>query len=217
MSHDEYDYLFKIVTIGDSGAGKSCLLSRFAINEFNEDSKSTIGVEFRSKSIDIGCKRVKLQIWDTAGQERYRAITNAYYRGALGVILVFDITRTETFRKLEQWIREIRDNADHNVKITLVGNKCDLKHLRMVSTGDATTFAESHGMEYIETSAKDATNVTQAFTDMVASIKSVIEHRHGDHSKLPSSQASSSQVRITDTSLIRVGTHTSTKNKVQCC
>jgi Ras-related protein Rab-11A len=216
MSLDEYDYLFKIVTIGDSGAGKSCLLSRFAINEFDETSKTTIGVEFRSKSIDIGGKRVKCQIWDTAGQERYRAITNAYYRGAMGVMLVFDITRTETFRNLEQWIREIRDNADHNLKITLVGNKCDLKHLRMISTSDAKAFAESHNMEYIETSAKDATNVLRAFTDMAASIKSVIEHRHGDHGK-SSSQAPSPQVRITDTSLIRVGTHTSTKNKVKCC
>lgn len=167
--YDQYDYLFKIVTIGDSGVGKSCILSRFAINEFDESSKSTIGVEFRSKTIKSIGKRVKLQIWDTAGQERYRAITNAYYRGTMGVMLVFDLSRPETFRNLDLWLTEIRNNTSC-LRITLVGNKADLRHLRMVATADAKAYAEKNGLDYIETSAKDATNVDKAFTDIAVKL-----------------------------------------------
>ncbi|XP_072338761.1 ras-related protein Rab-11B isoform X2 [Scyliorhinus torazame] len=139
---DEYDYLFKVVLIGDSGVGKSNLLSRFTRNEFNLESKSTIGVEFATRSIQVDGKTIKAQIWDTAGQERYRAITSAYYRGAVGALLVYDIAKHLTYENVERWLKELRDHADNNIVIMLVGNKSDLRHLRAVPTDEARAFAE---------------------------------------------------------------------------
>jgi len=132
-----------VVLIGDSGVGKSNLLSRFTRNEFNLDSKSTIGVEFATRSIQIDNKTIKAQIWDTAGQERYRAITSAYYRGAVGALLVYDITKSTSFENVNRWLKELRDHADSNIVIMLVGNKTDARHLRAVPTEDATAFAST--------------------------------------------------------------------------
>uniref|UniRef100_A0A8C1WTA9 small monomeric GTPase n=1 Tax=Cyprinus carpio TaxID=7962 RepID=A0A8C1WTA9_CYPCA len=160
---DEYDYLFKVVLIGDSGVGKSNLLSRFTRNEFNLESKSTIGVEFATRSIQVDGKTVKAQIWDTAGQERYRAITSAYYRGAVGALLVYDIAKHLTYENVERWLKELRDHADSNIVIMLVGNKSDLRHLRAVPTDEARAFAEKNGLSFLETSALDSTNVETAF------------------------------------------------------
>jgi len=167
---DDYDYLFKVVLIGDSGVGKSNLLSRFTRNEFNLESKSTIGVEFATKSITTDDKKIKAQIWDTAGQERYRAITSAYYRGAVGALLVYDISKHLTFDNVERWLKELRDHADENIVIMLVGNKSDLRHLRAVSTEEAMAFAESNGIAFIETSALDSTGVEQAFHRILTEI-----------------------------------------------
>uniref|UniRef100_A0A4W5LS69 Ras-related protein Rab-25 n=1 Tax=Hucho hucho TaxID=62062 RepID=A0A4W5LS69_9TELE len=126
-----HDFLFQtLVLIGDSGVGKSNLLSRFTRNEFNLESKSTIGVEFATRSIHVEGKTVKAQIWDTAGQERYRAITSAYYRGAVGALLVYDIAKHLTYENAERWLKELQDHADSNIVIMLVGNKSDLRHLR---------------------------------------------------------------------------------------
>uniref|UniRef100_A0A669DNG0 Ras-related protein Rab-25 n=1 Tax=Oreochromis niloticus TaxID=8128 RepID=A0A669DNG0_ORENI len=129
------------VLIGDSGVGKSNLLSRFTRNEFNLESKSTIGVEFATRSIQVDGKTIKAQIWDTAGQERYRAITSAYYRGAVGALLVYDIAKHLTYENVERWLKELRDHADNNIVIMLVGNKSDLRHLRAVPTDEARAFA----------------------------------------------------------------------------
>lgn len=167
---DAYDYLFKVVLIGDSGVGKSNLLSRFTRNEFNLDSKSTIGVEFATKSIKVEAKTVKAQIWDTAGQERYRAITSAYYRGAVGALLVYDISKQVTFENVERWLKELRDHAEPNIVIMLVGNKSDLKHKRAVSTETAMAFAETNNLAFIETSALDATGVDEAFRQILTEI-----------------------------------------------
>merc|ERR1711865_19142 len=134
------DYLFKVVLIGDSGVGKSNLLTRFTRNEFNRESKSTIGVEFATQTIQVEKKMIKAQIWDTAGQERYRAITSAYYRGAVGALLVYDITKHVTFVDVERWLKELRDHANDNIVIMLVGNKCDLRHLRTVRHEEAMAF-----------------------------------------------------------------------------
>ncbi|CAG0895772.1 unnamed protein product [Cyprideis torosa] len=164
---DEYDYLFKVVLIGDSGVGKSNLLSRFTRNEFNLESKSTIGVEFATRSIQVDGKTVKAQIWDTAGQERYRAITSAYYRGAVGALLVYDIAKHITYENVERWLRELRDHADQNIVIMLVGNKSDLRHLRSVPPEEAKSFAEKQGLSFIETSALDSTNVEEAFVNIL--------------------------------------------------
>uniref|UniRef100_UPI00358E3BC2 ras-related protein Rab-11B isoform X1 n=1 Tax=Myxine glutinosa TaxID=7769 RepID=UPI00358E3BC2 len=165
---DEYDYLFKVVLIGDSGVGKSNLLSRFTRNEFNLESKSTIGVEFATRSIQVDGKTIKAQIWDTAGQERYRAITSAYYRGAVGALLVYDIAKHLTYENVERWLKELRDHADSNIIIMLVGNKSDLRHLRAVPTDEARAFAEKNNLSFIETSALDSTNVEAAFQNILA-------------------------------------------------
>lgn len=133
-----------VVLIGDSGVGKSNLLSRFTRNEFNLDSKSTIGVEFATRSISVDAKTIKAQIWDTAGQERYRAITSAYYRGAVGALLVYDISKHSTYENVTRWLKELRDHADANIVIMLVGNKSDLRHLRAVPTEEAKQFASAY-------------------------------------------------------------------------
>eukprot|EP00607_Mallomonas_marina_P003295 CAMPEP_0182427324 /NCGR_PEP_ID=MMETSP1167-20130531/17079_1 /TAXON_ID=2988 /ORGANISM="Mallomonas Sp, Strain CCMP3275" /LENGTH=211 /DNA_ID=CAMNT_0024609477 /DNA_START=124 /DNA_END=759 /DNA_ORIENTATION=+ len=167
---EEYDFLFKVVLIGDSGVGKSNLLSRFTRNEFNLESKSTIGVEFATKSIQVENKTIKAQIWDTAGQERYRAITSAYYRGAVGALLVYDISKHVTFENVERWLKELRDHAEPNIVVMLVGNKSDLRHRRAVTTEEAMSFAESNNLAFIETSALDATGVEEAFRQILTEI-----------------------------------------------
>lgn len=177
---DEYDYLFKVVLIGDSGVGKSNLLSRFTRNEFNLESKSTIGVEFATRSIQVDGKTIKAQIWDTAGQERYRAITSAYYRGAVGALLVYDIAKNVTFENVDRWLKELRDHADHNIVIMLVGNKSDLRHLRAVPQDDAKSYAEQRGLSFIETSALDSTNVEQAFHTILTEIYRLVSRRPMD-------------------------------------
>merc|ERR1712196_570141 len=174
---DEYDYLFKVVLIGDSGVGKSNLLTRFTRNEFNRESKSTIGVEFATQTIQVEKKMIKAQIWDTAGQERYRAITSAYYRGAVGALLVYDITKRQSFDDVERWLSELRDHAEENIAVLLVGNKSDLKHLRAVSTAEAAEFAEKQGLAAIETSALDATNVDIAFHRILSDIYNAMSRR----------------------------------------
>ncbi|KAF3858450.1 hypothetical protein F7725_011651 [Dissostichus mawsoni] len=174
---DEYDFLFKVVLIGDSGVGKSNLLSRFTRNEFNLESKSTIGVEFATRSIQVDGKTIKAQIWDTAGQERYRAITHsAYYRGAVGALLVYDIAKHLTYENVERWLKELRDHADNNIVIMLVGNKSDLRHLRAVPTDEARAFAKNN-LSFIETSALDSTNVEEAFKNILTEIYRIVSQK----------------------------------------
>ena len=178
MAKDEdYDYLFKVVLIGDSGVGKSNLLSRFTRDEFNLESKSTIGVEFATKSIQVDGKTIKAQIWDTAGQERYRAITSAYYRGAVGALLVYDISKQSTFENVDRWLKELKDHAESNIVIMLVGNKSDLRHKRAVSTEDAMAFAERNNLAFIETSALDSTGVNEAFRQILTEIYRLMYQR----------------------------------------
>merc|ERR1711937_1017590 len=177
---DEYDYLFKVVLIGDSGVGKSNLLSRFTRNEFDLESKSTIGVEFATRSIEVEGKTIKAQIWDTAGQERYRAITAAYYRGAVGALLVYDIAKHTTYENVERWLKELRDHADNNIVIMLVGNKSDLRHLRAVPTEEARSYAERNNLSFIETSALDSTNVETAFHNILTEIYRIVSQKQLD-------------------------------------
>ncbi|KAI5061859.1 hypothetical protein GOP47_0022398 [Adiantum capillus-veneris] len=173
----EYDYLFKVVLIGDSGVGKSNLLSRFTRNEFHLESKSTIGVEFATRTIQVDGKTIKAQIWDTAGQERYRAITSAYYRGAVGALLIYDMTKQASYTHVEKWLKELRDHADVNIVIMLVGNKSDLLHLRSVSTQEAETFAEKEGLSFVETSALNASNVEVAFQTILTEIYNIVSKK----------------------------------------
>ncbi|RZR77545.1 hypothetical protein BHM03_00002657 [Ensete ventricosum] len=249
---DDYDYLFKLVLIGDSGVGKCNLLSRFTRNEFNLESKSTIGVEFATRSITVDGKILKAQIWDTAGQERclllpdiypfpgqsvktktmveikpcpiipdymtcsqrvvfdpesmksdlfsmfnlwslvyrlqfaqkisrsmnmYRAITSAYYRGAVGALLVYDVTIHTTFENVSRWLRELKDHTDPNIIVMLIGNKSDLRHLVAVPTADGKAYAERESLNFMETSALDATNVDNAFGEVLTQIYHIVSRK----------------------------------------
>jgi Ras-related protein Rab-11A len=165
------------VLIGDSGVGKSNLLSRFTRNEFNLEGKSTIGVEFATKSIVVDNKTIKAQIWDTAGQERYRAITSAYYRGAVGALLVYDISKQITYDNVARWLKELRDHADQNIVIMLVGNKKDLRQMRQVPTDAAKQFCEQNRLFFIETSALADSNVGTAFSTILKEIYRLISKR----------------------------------------
>jgi len=167
----EYDYLFKLLLIGDSGVGKSCLLLRFADDTYTESYISTIGVDFKIRTIDLDGKTIKLQIWDTAGQERFRTITSSYYRGAHGIIVVYDCTDLESFNNLKQWLEEIDRYACENVNKLLVGNKCDLTLKKVVDQQTAKEYADQLGIPFLETSAKSAMNVEQAFMTMATEIK----------------------------------------------
>uniref|UniRef100_A0AAY4AN69 Ras-related protein Rab-13 n=1 Tax=Denticeps clupeoides TaxID=299321 RepID=A0AAY4AN69_9TELE len=128
----KYDFLFKLLLIGDSGVGKTCLIIRFAEDNFNSTYISTIGIDFKVKTIDVDGKKVKLQIWDTAGQERFKTITTAYYRGAMGIILVYDITDEKSFENIQNWMKSIKENASAGVSRMLLGNKCDIETKRKV-------------------------------------------------------------------------------------
>lgn len=167
----EYDYLFKLLLIGDSGVGKSCLLLRFADDTYTESYISTIGVDFKIRTIELEGKTIKLQIWDTAGQERFRTITSSYYRGAHGIIVAYDVTDQESFNNVKQWLQEIDRYACENVNKLLVGNKSDLTTKKVVDYTTAKEFADQLNIPFLETSAKNATNVEQAFMTMAAEIK----------------------------------------------
>ncbi|KAI3918343.1 hypothetical protein MKX01_041663 [Papaver californicum] len=206
---EEYDYLFKIVLIGDSGVGKSNLLSRFTRNEFCLESKSTIGVEFATRTLQVEGKTIKAQIWDTAGQERYRAITSAYYRGALGALLVYDVTKPTTFENVSRWLKELRDHADSNIVIMLIGNKTDLKHLRAVATEDAQSFAEKEGLSFIETSALEAINVEKAFQTILGEIYRIISKK-----SLASEESAPSSIKEGQTIDV---SGSDTNSKKSCC
>ncbi|CAF2123797.1 unnamed protein product [Brassica napus] len=179
MSDDEggEEYLFKIVIIGDSAVGKSNLLTRYARNEFNPNSKATIGVEFQTQSMIIDGKEVKAQIWDTAGQERFRAVTSAYYRGAVGALVVYDITRSSTFENVGRWLDELNTHSDTTVAKMLIGNKCDLESIRAVSVEEGKGLAESQGLFFMETSALGSTNVKTAFEMVIREIYSNISRK----------------------------------------
>lgn len=172
------DYVFKVVLIGDSAVGKSQILSRYARNEFSLDSKATIGVEFQTRTLVIDHKSVKAQIWDTAGQERYRAVTSAYYRGAVGAMLVYDITKRQTFDHIPRWLEELRSHADKNIVIILIGNKTDLENQRAVPTEDAKEFAQKEGLFFMETSALESTNVEGAFTTVLTEIFNIAHKKN---------------------------------------
>lgn len=171
---DEFQYLFKIIIVGDSGVGKSSILNRYTKDVFNFDMKATIGVEFNTKNVTVYDKiNIRAQIWDTAGQERYRAVTQTYYKGAYGALLVYDVSKPASFTNAEKWLNEMREHADEGLCVILVGNKSDLRSSdlpEVVRTEDAEDFAKKHGLGYIESSAKANANITQAFELLVQNI-----------------------------------------------
>jgi len=169
------DHLFKIVLVGDSGVGKSNLLLRFTRDTFSAEEKTTIGVEFATRVLPMpDGKKVKAQIWDTAGQERYRAITNAYYRGAVGAILIYDVTRRDSFLNIPRWLRELRDHANEDIVLLLVGNKSDMcksdSGVREVTQAEGDDLAKQYKITRLETSAKTGENVDDAFNQVIRTI-----------------------------------------------
>mmetsp|Transcript_2697 Transcript_2697/g.2827 ORF Transcript_2697/g.2827 Transcript_2697/m.2827 type:complete len:206 (-) Transcript_2697:201-818(-) len=158
-----YSFLFKYIIIGDTGVGKSCLLLQFTDKRFQPVHDLTIGVEFGARLINIDNEQIKLQIWDTAGQESFRSITRSYYRDAAGALLVYDITRRDSFLHLTRWLEEAKQNGNPSMTIMLIGNKSDLEHRRAVSTKEGEEFALKNGLIFLETSAKTAANVEAAF------------------------------------------------------
>lgn len=171
----DYDYLFKLVLIGDSGVGKSCLLLRFADDAFQESYISTIGVDFRFRTVKVGDKNVKLQIWDTAGQERFRTITSAYYRGADGIIMVYDVTKQESFDHVQDWLNEVnRYSSEDTIKL-LIGNQADRVQEKVISKEQGEEFAGKLGISFLETSAKTAFNVEAAFLAIAKQLISLRE------------------------------------------
>ncbi|KAJ8748513.1 hypothetical protein K2173_003412 [Erythroxylum novogranatense] len=192
---EKIDYVFKVVVIGDSAVGKTQLLSRFTKNEFCFDSKSTIGVEFQTRSVTINGKVIKAQIWDTAGQERYRAVTSAYYRGALGAMLVYDITKRPTFDHVARWVEELRAHADNSIVIMLIGNKADLEDQRAVPTEDAVEFAEEQCLFFSEASALSGDNVDKAFFRLLEEINGVVSKKALDCGHVKSNGGHSSNLK----------------------
>ena len=167
-----YNYLFKVLMLGDSFVGKTNMLKRFLNDEFDMNTKETVGVEFGSKNFILGEKKdiIKAQIWDTAGQERYRSVTKAYYKGAKGALLVYDITRKSTFENIDNWLIDLRTNADKDILILLIGNKSDLSDKREISEEEARTKAEQYNIAFLETSAKSGDNIDKAFTQLIEQV-----------------------------------------------
>ena len=170
MENKEYDLLFKLILIGDSCVGKSNILLKYLKNQFNENSKTTVGVEFGTKNIIINNKRIKIQIWDTAGQERYRSITSAYYKGAKGALIVYDITRKNTFDNIDKWITDLKLNGDKNICIIILGNKSDLIDKREINKNDGIKKAEMYKTAFLETSALNGDNISKAFDELIEQI-----------------------------------------------
>ena len=163
MAEDEYDYIFKVLLIGNSDVGKSSLILRYVDQIWNDVFVPTIGVDFKVKSIEVDKKLVKMQIWDTAGQERFRNVISSYFKGAHGILLIYDITCRESFKELENWLGEVERHASSQVLKILIGNKCDLEEKREIQKDEGEAFAMRNGMQFIETSAKNNTNVSEAF------------------------------------------------------
>lgn len=166
-----YDYLIKLLLIGDSGVGKSCLLLRFSDDSFTPSFITTIGIDFKIRTIELEGKRIKLQIWDTAGQERFRTITTAYYRGAMGILLVYDVTDEKSFNNIRNWIRNIEQHATESVNKILIGNKCDMVEKKVVDSARGKALADEYAIKFLETSAKNSINVEEAFITLAKDIK----------------------------------------------
>nr|XP_054506087.1 ras-related protein Rab-8A isoform X1 [Agelaius phoeniceus] len=175
-----YDYLFKLLLIGDSGVGKTCALFRFSEDAFNATFISTIGIDFKIRTIELDGKRIKLQIWDTAGQERFRTITTAYYRGAMGIMLVYDITNEKSFENIRNWVRNIEEHASPDVEKMILGNKCDANDKRQVSREQGEKLAASFGIKFMETSAKANINIENAFFTLARDIKAKMDKKLSD-------------------------------------
>jgi Ras-related protein Rab-8A len=182
-----YDLLIKLLLIGDSGVGKSCLLLRFCEDQFTPSFITTIGIDFKIRTIDLDGKRVKLQVWDTAGQERFKTITTAYYRGAMGILLVYDVCDEKSFNNIRSWYSNVQQHASENVVLILVGNKSDMVDKRVISTEQGKALADELGIPFIESSAKTTDNVEETFFSLARRVK---ENVYSDTADKPAASGS---------------------------
>ena len=170
----DVDHIFKVLIIGDSSVGKSNILLRFSDNIFHDTFLPTIGVDFKIRNVKMSNQTIKLNIWDTAGQERFKTITSTYYKGAHGIILVYDITDRESFNNINNWLTEVRKHAGAQVVKLLVGNKCDMEEERVVTAKEGKEFADSLGISFMETSAKQRINIDEAFMTLTKQVYELI-------------------------------------------
>jgi small GTP-binding protein len=173
----KFDFSLKVVVVGESGTGKTCLLIRFVRDTFDEDTQSTLGIEFLSKIIQTDSRRIQLQLWDTAGQEIFRSVTRGYYRGSAGALILFDISNRDSFENVERWLQDVKSVARADVVLILIGNKSDLKTERQVSTQEAQDYAQRSGMKYFEVSAKTGEKVAEAIGCCVDLIEQTLDSR----------------------------------------
>ena len=206
-NNQKESYKFKVVVVGDSGVGKTNLIKRFVSNEFKSDSKATVGVEFLSKNFIINGEIFKIEIWDTAGQERYKSITTAYYKGAKGAMIVYDVTNQTSFDNVDKWYNEIKEKASKNINLIVIGNKNDLIDKKIINSESSIEKAKSFGIAIMETSALSASNVKEAFylilKEMYKSVKSMIN----EGEKKDNVQGSG----------VQLNTDVKTKKKKKCC
>ena len=205
MEEEGYDFIFKVLLLGNSDVGKSSLLLRYVDSVWNDAFVPTIGVDFKVKTLNINDKKIKMQIWDTAGQERFRTVVATYFRGAHGILLLYDVTNKDSFKNLENWLIEIEKNAQEKVLKILIGNKCDLTDDREITTEEGKAFALRNGMEFMETSAKMNTNVTEAFETLG---KLMIEFN---------SKGNQAAQKNNDNKNLKAGAGKNLKTKKGCC
>ena len=183
MEKESYDLLFKLILIGDSCVGKSNILLKYLKNEFDTNSRATVGVEFGTKNIFLNNKKIKIQIWDTAGEERYRSITSAYYKGAKGALIVYDITKKSSFNNIDKWISDLKLNGDKNICIIILGNKSDLEDKREVNKEEGIKKSEMYKTAFLETSALNGENINKAFDELIEQIIQNNQNFFGENSK----------------------------------
>ena len=203
MAEEEYDFIFKVLLLGNSDVGKSSLLLRYVDGTWSDSFVPTIGVDFKIKTMEINSKKVKMQIWDTAGQERFRNVISSYFRGGHGILLIYDVTDRDSFKNLGNWLIEIEKNANKDVLKILIGNKCDLEEKRVITQKEGESFANSYGMKFFETSAKNDINVSEAFQMLATQL---IENSN-ENKKAPSKEDKK----------ISVSSAKSLKTKKGCC
>ena len=184
MAEEEYEMMVKVIIIGDSSVGKTNIMSKYLKNQFQENSKATVGVEFGAKLFNINGHKIKAQIWDTAGQEKYKAITGAYYKGSKGAFVVYDITRKDTFESIDRWINDLKSTGDPKLNIMIIGNKCDLDHRREVSKEQGEEKSKSFGCAFLETSALSGDNIEKGFEMMISEIFKKYEKENADDDDL---------------------------------
>ena len=183
MEKESYDLLFKLILIGDSCVGKSNILLKYLKNEFDPNSRATVGVEFGTKNIFLNNKKIKIQIWDTAGEERYRSITSAYYKGAKGALIVYDITKKSSFNNIDKWISDLKLNGDKNICIIILGNKSDLEDKREVNKEEGIKKSEMYKTAFLETSALNGDNINKAFDELIEQIIQNNQNFFGENTK----------------------------------